>query len=421
MKIKVNNELEIEGDIAFGLVDRLCLEWRPNCHVSLIISGCIDSEQKLKMQSLYGSKILIWYGGKNEKKLVFNGYLVKVVQECIGKADWMKIEAQSATCLLDRHLYKRSFQTVEKTYEEIIWKIMADENGQAICLVGKNDQIKKPLIQYMETVWEFSKRIASHFGECVVADITADSAALWFGMREGEDISPFLEVGYSVNVRRVPGEKPEITYWAKSRKFYKLGDKTTFGGKELIICGVTAKYEFGELIFEYTLRDRVKTSKAYNRAFGGLGLRGTVEEVQGEQIKIALDIDKGNSNDYYFYNWYPETGDTLYAVPEKGTKVVLNLASHNEQDAFALHCIPDSMDRNIYRNRHIYTINNNMVSLDGKGICVLKNWKDRLVFGEGTILLFSRGKFDFSAKKNVRIDVRRIRVVSPIEINICQG
>lgn len=343
------------------------------------------------------------------------------MQECIGEVEWLNIEAQSATCLLDRHLHKRSFQMVENTYEEIVQKIIADANGQVICLVGKNEQIEMPLIQYMETVWEFSKRMASHFGDCVVADITADSAALWFGMREGEDVPSFFGVEYSINIRRVPGEEPEITYQAKSREFYKIGDKTVFMGRKLIICSVTAKYEFGELTFLYTLKNRIDIDRVYNQVFSGLGLLGTVEETKGEQIKIALDIDKKYSDDYYFYNWYPETEGTLYAMPEKGTKAVLSLASQNEQDAFALHCIPESIDENIYHNKHIYTRDNNMISLDGGGMCVLRNGKDRLEFGEGTILLFSAGEFSLTAKNDMRIDVRRIRVVSPIVIDICQG
>ncbi len=421
MKIKVNNELEIESDIAFDLVDRLYLEWLPNCHASLTVNGCIDSKQEQKMEFLYGSKILIWWKKKDAKRLVFNGYLVKAVQESIGKTEWMNIEAQSATCLLDCHLQKRSFQMVEKTYEQIIRELIGDSNGQVICLVGKNKQIERPLIQYMETVWEFSKRMASHFGNCVVADTTVDNSALWFGMREGENIPPFFGEEYSINIRRVSGEKPEITYQVKSREFYKIGDRTIFKGEKLIICGVTAKYEFGELTFTYSLRNRIDTSKVYNGASRGLGLMGTVEEVQGEKIKIVLDIDKEYSNDYYFYNWYSETEGTLYAMPEIGTKVVLNVAGRNEQDAFVLHCIPDSIDKNIYHNKRIYTIHNNMASLDGKGICILRNGEDRLVFGEGTILLSSMGEFYLSAKNNVRIDVRRIRVVSPIEINVCQG
>ena len=41
--------------------------------------------------------------------------------------------------------------------------------------------------------------------------------------------------------------------------------------------------------------------------FTGLGLMGTVLEVRGEQMKVALDIDGRVSTGDYFYNWYPVT------------------------------------------------------------------------------------------------------------------
>ena len=45
-----------------------------------------------------------------------------------------------------------------------------------------------------------------------------------------------------------------------------------------------------------------------------------------------------------------------YAMPEKGTKVVLNVAGRNEQDAFVLHCIPNNVRIDVRRIRVVSPI-----------------------------------------------------------------
>ena len=66
---------------------------------------------------------------------------------------------------------ERSYQLVDKTYAEVADEAVKISGGKTICIDGNNKIIGKPFIQYQETAWEFCKRLASHLGTCIVADV----------------------------------------------------------------------------------------------------------------------------------------------------------------------------------------------------------------------------------------------------------
>ena len=419
MEIKISEELKIESDIPFYMVNNFRFDWKPNCHALLQIWGCINSDQ-VSIESFHNGKIKIWREKEGRSQILFNGYIIKTTQNSEGKDGRLYAEAQSATSMLDWKLCNKSYQQIEKTYADIIQETISGADGRTICVIGKDRPIGKPIIQYQETAWAFSKRLASHLGSCVIADITSESPSLWFGMRNGDNIPSFSENEFSVNIKRISAGGTETVYEVRSRELYMLGDKTVFMGQEMIICGMAAIYENGELTFLYSLKNKVSTQMAYHSLFSGMGLKGTVTEVQGERAKIALDIDGEFSAGYYFYDWNAETGNALYAMPEIGAKVVLNLATSNEQDGFLVHCIPDNTNEKNY-HRYIKTREGNNVSLLEQNMRFTKGGQHSLAFAERAITAFSTDDLDVSAKKNVKIEAARIEIITPSELNICQG
>jgi hypothetical protein len=68
------------------------------------------------------------------------------------------LEASTATVELDSVQKSHSFQDVSMTYEDVVGIVLKDTPGaSALFAVGGNSPIGKPLIQYMETDWEFIK------------------------------------------------------------------------------------------------------------------------------------------------------------------------------------------------------------------------------------------------------------------------
>ena len=218
MELNINHELRIESKIPFQSVKDFSFEWKPNQHTTLEINGYIDQNITYGKESFYDSKIRIWK--EQDKETIFCGYITNVSEEKTGSFIEVHIIAQSASCKLDQKTEKRSFQAVEKTYAQIVRKAVEQDGGQIICTEGNNSPIGKPLIQYNETAWEFSKRLASRLTTCIVADIISGEPALWFGMRNGNTIPPLPEDEYTINIVRAPhgdGSQPETEQQAESR------------------------------------------------------------------------------------------------------------------------------------------------------------------------------------------------------------
>lgn len=339
MEIKVNNEIRIESSVPYCMIENFTFEWEPNCHALFNIIGYVESGAICNMQMLYGSKILVSKEENSKLQTIFYGIVSNAVEQVTGKIKKVRLKAQSGTCMLDQKLMERSYQLVDKTYAEVADEAVKISGGKTICIDGNNKIIGKPFIQYQETAWEFCKRLASHLGTCIVADVLNGEPLLWFGMKIKSNIIDFSENEYSVIAKRIDTNIVECIYETKSRKILEIGDKVLLDGQQLIICGVSAAFAYGELIFRYQMKYKQINPVHYQKQFTGLGLVGTVTKVQGEQVNIALDIDGGASTGEYLYNWYPEIGNALYAMPEVGSRVMLCFGSRDEQEGFILHCI----------------------------------------------------------------------------------
>lgn len=423
MELNINHELRIESKIPFQSVKDFSFEWKPNQHTTLEINGYIDQNITYGKESFYDSKIRIWK--EQDKETIFCGYITNVSEEKTGSFIEVHIIAQSASCKLDQKTEKRSFQAVEKTYAQIVREAVQQDGGQIICTEGNNSPIGKPLIQYNETAWEFSKRLASCLTTCIVADIISGEPALWFGMRNGNTIPPLPEDEYTINIVRAPhgdGSQTETEYQAESREFYKLGDKTVFCGRKLIICGVSANFQHGELIFRYLLKNKVICKKIYQENLIGLGLSGTVVDVRQEQIKVALDIDGGKSTGDYFYNWYPETGNALYAMPEIGARVEVCFGSWDERNGFGINCFFNNFDKNnFYIHRYFDVTKEYSIQLLDNIIRILKEWQNCISLYDDYITIIHNKNINILAEKNIQIEASNINIKTIDELNFYHG
>ncbi len=423
MRLYINDELRLDSKIPFISIEDFSFNWKLNQHTVLKLKGYIDQYFTNEKVSFYDSKIRIWKEKDNET--IFYGYITNVSEEKTGSFIEVHIIAQSASCKLDQKTEKRSFQAVEKTYAQIAREAVEQGGGQIICTEGNNSPIGKPLIQYNETVWEFSKRLASRLTTCIVADIISGEPVLWFGMRNGNTIPPLPEDEYTINIVRAPhgdGSQTETEYQAESREFYKLGDKTVFCGRRLIICGVSACFQHGELIFRYLLKNKVICKKIYQENLIGLGLSGTVVDVRQEQIKVALDIDGGKSTGDYFYNWYPETGNVFYAMPEIGTRVEVCFGSWDEMDSFGLNSFFYRFEYEISHNyKRFRVINDYIIKLFDDDISISKQGKYNLLLSLGLISIKNNKKIYILSKNYIKLVCKKRIIVDALEeLNFCQ-
>ncbi|MDE6365481.1 MAG: hypothetical protein K2L86_14670 [Lachnospiraceae bacterium] len=422
MEIKINHELRMDSGVPFQSVVEFRFEWMPNQHAVLEVDGYTDRDILYGKDTVYDSKIRIWKEQNNET--LFYGYVINVTEELAGGLKYIQIKAKSASCRLDQNPGSRSFQAVNQTYAETARKAVEDSGGQIICTEGNEMPIKKPVIQYDETVWAFSRRLASHLETCVVPDIISGEPALWFGMRNGSAIPPFSENEYTIQIARTghgDGKQTETGYETESRVFYKLGDKVVFGGQRLRIYGVSARFQHGELIFRYLLKSKADYAKFYQEQFTGLGLTGTVVDVRREQVKVALDIDGGKTTGEFNYDWYPVTGNALYAMPEKGARVEVYFGSRDEQEGVGGDCFLNISD---YRDFHIFrqlnAVNRSRINLFDQNVYFSRVEKNNLSLSDGYISMGNPKNLEISSRKKINMGAKKVVIIALDELNICQ-
>lgn len=415
--IQVTNQIKVESILPLLAVHSFQLEWGTNEHAFLWLEGYADGQKQLQLPG--NSKIRIWL--ENDTTL-FYGYLTKIRMDNAGETTRIRLEARSGSFKLDQKPESASFQDVGETYARTVQKAAERAGGRVICTEGKDRTLGKPPIQYEETAWEFCRRLASRLGTYIIPDIATGREAFWFGMRKGNRVPAFSEEEYAVEVQGMTSQGRSRTgYEVESREFYRIGDHTVFGGREMTIFKVQAHFRNGELTFGYLLREEDTVNPIYQNRFTGLGLKGTVVETKQEQVRIALDIDGGESTGEYFYAWHPETGNALYAVPETGMRIVLYFGSPDEREGFVMHSLPNAVDERNYKDRYFNTKEGNSMYLSEGSISFSRGGRHRVSLADGALSIRSSGKMDILARDTVKMSAGRIAVSTPDELNICQG
>lgn len=418
MKKSIGNNMAIETELPIQTVDSFHFIWKPGCHVLLELNGTIYGKMG-ETEHMAHSRIRIWLSENGEEQVLFSGCINYIKTAAAGK---IKVEAKSASCLLDRKRKSGSCQNLELSYGEIVRKAAEEEGGRVIRSKEQDKKIINPVIQYEETVWNFTNRLADHLGIPVIADIITGNPNLWFGMRKGKEVPSLSEEQYSVDLFPL-GRKSEITYRSQGNIFYKIGDYMYFLGQKLTITEVEAHYNHGELIFTYGMKDSesgILKNKNYVQP-AGLGLWGTIRRVKGEKVMIALDIDEGRHTGDYFYPWQPDTGNAFYAMPEPGARALLYFYDEGAQGGAVIHCSnKKSGDEEYYGNRHLSFQAGNSIDLTEEEISFTTGSNEELSVDDDFVLAQTRKRLRISAT-SVWLGGRTISICTPDEFNISQS
>lgn len=288
-------------------------------------------------------------GQGNTAGALFSGYPEKVeIKEERGYriAD---IQAVSGTILLDQKKSNRVFQKKAQTYMGIANTITADTEHSACILPGSDMQTGGTLIQYQETDWNFLKRMASQLGLPLVPDISYYYPRFYLGLPEGEkkELGEILSCDmcfdgryYAVSGKCLVDREDFICYDVVTRTSLSLGDRVTYEGRELLVSRKKTELAGGEVIFTYRLAGNGYTWVPWedNPDYTGMSFVGSIVGTQGEQVEVAFDIDKtaagGNR-----YGFAPATGNLMYCMPQKGTKISLYIGNGDEAQGIATGCI----------------------------------------------------------------------------------
>lgn len=382
--VKLTGAIEVESVLDFTLYARV------NEHARLHFRGILNIEYAKQpiLRNLHGKTMRLACDGKP----YFTGNLLRPKIKNEGGYYSVEAECISRSAEFDDKENSRSFQDTAMTYEEMLITVAKKRgSGNILPIAGRDVKIDSPIIQYQETDWAFTKRMASHFGTVVIPEIQYDLPQIAMGVIRGkeytiEDHNEY-EIISDIAACRYKEKKNTCklidfnSYRVRDYRNFNLGDKVKFLGYTLTVMAKKLYLKDGLLegLYELGYEQGYGMSKQYNTPICGQSIPGTVLATAGEQLKIHLDIDETQDKEKAFwYTWMPQTGNLMYCMPKLGTKVRLHFPQRDETKAIAAECvrtnggIPRHGDK-LYEIRRLATEHEKSVTLSPNAISFAGN------------------------------------------------
>ena len=422
--VKVNSLLEAESIVSLYFTVKPCSHACVKLQVN-ISHGFINQIKNI-INEIKGSDVSVEYTdtADNKTKVLFKGIIENFrfsndLGVCI-----CHIEAFSKSLLLDKEKNDRLFQNKEDNIKSVVEKVSSKIETRVIY----NTETKKLgqlFLQYRETDWEFIKRIASNFGEVLVADYKSGLTAFYYGMPYSEDMVHFhpdhYESGFEIDIyekkdllesdHNIPAG--DIYYTVSDYSDYELGSKADFMGKIFYIKEKKVEAKEGYLVFTYKLCDKqyIKSTPKLNENITGLVIGGKVVDVKEEHIYVKSDIDCSDS--VFPVVWMPITGNVMYCMPKVNSRVQLYFGDSEESKIVFASDIID----------YIKKSNRGLITEDKKGMSVDEN---SVKCGGSSMLSLSSAltnfgsieKFHINAKGKIKIEAQMISIESNDEITV---
>lgn len=410
-------------------------------HARAVFSGMISQKNAEKYPYIGENEIIEIYLGK---KIVFAGYVEKIGVRHIAQDHYIDVTAVSLSINMDIEKKIRTFQDKTMKYEDILNKIVT-ENGFKIVIDKEiKGEIEYPIIQYMESDWEFIKRIVSRFKKEIVIDAINNTIYAGSSDRGTMKISnPVYRIEKDIKRYRdiVNNSAPEITsenyvsYTLQSREVFEAGDIVSFNNKifEIRSCYMAA---IGSVILTdyklYTPKNYV-VARIRNSKIAGKSFNCEVLKAEGNKLKLLLkdlkDIkDEPKTYLFPYSTPYSSEGNTgIYIMPEIGDNVLLTFPTDEEKDAIVTgsvrlekkegdkHSDPEVKYIRTKNGREIM-IDKTTIKLsatDGKIHIRLIDDAGISIYSEKDILLQSKGDMNISSGGYMRLESHKdITIVS---------
>ncbi len=434
-----------------------------NQHGVIRITGMIEHEKGQEYIAKASQETWVNVNAISENgeiKRFFSGILTEFWMKKEGQVDILTIEIKTGSVLLDIKSHIRSFQDSEFRYSEVADTCMKAANGELGILEKKDNVTERFLVQYMETDWDFMKRLASYAKTVLIPEDSYPEKKVYWGYRNTvmveklQEGSYQIEQGYEEYEKKMAAGSKDlkladmISYIIQTREIYNLGDTVQFQGMDLIVGRVASWLEGQELYNEYYLMTREKglPLPVYNYNLTGVSLKAIVTAVQKTMVKVQIEEDENKvacGSRWFDYATVYSTPDGTgwYCMPEVGDKVRIVMPDCQEDHAYVASSVHlgtaggrDNPSKKSWKNRQnkeilftpdsIVLKNNNGMSVelsDQEGIKLISD-KDILVQSDGDIQIKSQNAgVNISAENKVLMQQGAAKVQISDDINICGG
>lgn len=364
-----------------------------------------------------------------DRQILIHGYLVDCRIKKEGDVAVMDILVKTGTCQMDRAKHICTFQNEEITFSEVLNHCNAPyPNSDVILTSGKEQQISEFIVQYLESDWEFVKRLASYLNTVVVPDMKTGGIKYFFGYPRFEkrkmtqitsyQISRDLEEYEYKKEQGIPISEKDCSYYiVSSREIYEIGNRIEFMEKELFIERIETEMRGGELFHTYYMKSEqgLRVWREYNRQMIGAGLLGTVKAIEGDKVQVSLKLDENQK--HAGYKWFAFStvysspdGTGWYCMPEIGDTVRLCFPSEQPMDGYVSSAVHEYSENRtnpeikFLKNRYgkeIYMAPDRITLTNNEGTSIeISDRKGIIMKSTGSITLQAKGKVSFTSKQS---------------------
>lgn len=254
----------------------------------------------------------------------------------------------------------RSFQDTSMTYGALVSQITGEYPGAECQILFADVPLGEIAVQYQETDWQFLKRMLSAMHVPLVCSEVRENLCVYAGTaqipaqmdvisvegawKDMDELAYWKEIGEEI------ADTDVIGYRIKLDNRIPLYSDIAFRSRQL----TAEKIEYltiGSTVYEFvTLRRKsgILQKPIYPMQLVGTAFEGTVKEVQGENMKIHLQIDDAYSGDDCY--WFPFStpsaspdGSGWYCMPEVGDRVRVYFPSKRTGDVIAISAVNDRL------------------------------------------------------------------------------
>ncbi len=313
------------------------------------------------IQETGNGKKVVLYGKRDGKKtIIFSGVITKLTSKSMGKSCHVKLTARSWSYQMDIKKKARSFQDTSMTYGALVSQIVGEYPGAECQILFADVPLGEIAVQYQETDWQFLKRMLSALHVPLVCSEVRENLCIYAGTAQIPACMDVISVesawkdmdvlAYWKEIGEEITDTDVIGYRIKLDNRIPLYSDTTFRSRQL----TAEKIEYltiGSTVYEFvTLRRKsgILQKPIYPMQLVGTAFEGTVKEVQGENMKIHLQIDDAYPGDDCY--WFPfstpsasSDGSGWYCMPEVGDRVRVYFPSKRTGDVIAISAVNDRL------------------------------------------------------------------------------
>lgn len=312
------------------------------------------------VQETGNGKKIVLYGKRDGKKtIIFSGVITKLTTRSMGKSCHVKLTAKSWSYQMDIKKKSRSFQNTSMTYGTLVSQIVGEYPDAECQILFADVPLGEIAVQYRETDWQFLKRMLSALHVPLVCSEVRENLCVYAGIaqipvrmdvisvesawKDMDTLAYWKEIGEEI------ADTDVIGYRLKLDNRIPLYSDTTFRSRQL----TAEKIEYltiGSTVYEFVTLKRksgILQKPIYPMQLVGTAFEGTVQDVQGENMKIHLQIDDAYPGDDCY--WFPfstpsasSDGSGWYCMPEIGDHVRVYFPSKKTGDVIAISAVNDS-------------------------------------------------------------------------------